>query len=164
MVDETLIASLGIDLNETEDLLRSSYGAAFTDAKPGEYMESFLKEQVEDLVPGKLIKGKVIGFAGDDVVIEVGLKSEGLIPKEEFEGMDIKAGDEVEVLLEDLQGEEGIIQLSKRKADRMLAWQRIVDTKKKAMSSNSGSISMSSPSSTGRWRVQFTATRMVSQP
>jgi small subunit ribosomal protein S1 len=130
MVDETLIASLGIDLNETEDLLRSSYGTAFTDAKPGEYMESFLKEQVEDLVAGKLIKGKVIGFAGDDVVIEVGLKSEGLIPKEEFEGMDIKAGDEVEVLLEDLQGEEGIIQLSKRKADRMLAWQRIVDTQK----------------------------------
>lgn len=130
MVDETLIASLGIDLNETEDLLRSSYGAAFTDAKPGEYMESFLKEQVEDLVAGKLIKGKVIGFAGDDVVIEVGLKSEGLIPKDEFEGMDIKAGDEVEVLLEDLQGEEGIIQLSKRKADRMLAWQRIVDTQK----------------------------------
>jgi len=130
MINETLIASLGFDDSEIDAQLSSSYGKALASAKPGEYMESFLKEQVADLVPGKLIKGKVIGFAGDDVVIEVGLKSEGLIPKEEFEGMDIKAGDEVEVLLEDLQGEEGIIQLSKRRADRMLAWQRIVDTQK----------------------------------
>jgi small subunit ribosomal protein S1 len=130
MINETLIASLGFDDSEIDAQLSSSYGKALASAKAGEYMESFLKEQVADLVPGKLIKGKVIGFAGDDVVIEVGLKSEGLIPKEEFEGMDIKAGDEVEVLLEDLQGEEGIIQLSKRRADRMLAWQRIVDTQK----------------------------------
>ncbi|MCX5691017.1 MAG: S1 RNA-binding domain-containing protein, partial [Planctomycetota bacterium] len=130
MINETLIASLGFDDSEIDAQLSSSYGKALASAKAGEYMESFLKEQVADLVPGKLIKGKVIGFAGDDVVIEVGLKSEGLIPQEEFEGMDIKAGDEVEVLLEDLQGEEGIIQLSKRRADRMLAWQRIVDTQK----------------------------------
>jgi len=130
MVDETLIASLGLDDSETDTLLRSSYGADFANAAPGEYMESFLTGQVADLVPGKLIKGKVIGFAGDDVVIEVGLKSEGLIPKEEFEGQDIKPGDEVEVLLEDLQGEEGLIILSKRRADRMLAWQRIVETQK----------------------------------
>jgi len=130
MIDETLIASLGIDDADIEAQLRSSYGDDFASSKPGEYMESFLKDQVEGLVAGKLIKGKVIGFAGDDVVIEVGLKSEGLIPKEEFEGMDIQAGDEVEVLLEDLQGEEGIIQLSKRKADRMLAWQRIIETQK----------------------------------
>jgi small subunit ribosomal protein S1 len=128
MIDETLIASLGFDDAEIEAQLQNSYGKEFS-AK-GEYMDSFLKEQVEDLVAGKLIKGKVIGFAGDDVVIEVGLKSEGLIPKEEFEGLDIQAGDEVEVLLEDLQGEGGIIQLSKRKADRMLAWQRIIETHK----------------------------------
>ncbi|MBS0198301.1 MAG: S1 RNA-binding domain-containing protein, partial [Planctomycetes bacterium] len=130
MIDESLIASLGLEDAEAEAMVRGAYGKTLAAAKPGEYMESFLKEQVEDLVPGRLIKGKVIGFAGDDVVIEVGLKSEGLIPKEEFEGMDIKAGDEVEVLLEDLQDDEGLIQLSKRKADRMLAWQRIVDTQK----------------------------------
>jgi len=93
-------------------------------------MDSMLGERVEDLVPGKLIKGKIIGMAGDDIVVEVGLKSEGLIPKDEFEGIDIKVGDTVDVLLETLEDDEGRVVLSKRKADRMLSWQRIVDTTK----------------------------------
>jgi small subunit ribosomal protein S1 len=93
-------------------------------------MEPLLKTQGVDLTPGKIIKGKIIGIAGDDVVIEVGLKSEGLIPKEEFEGAEIKIGSEIDVLLEEVENEEGLIQLSKRKADRMMAWQRIVDTTK----------------------------------
>ncbi|MBX3410384.1 MAG: 30S ribosomal protein S1 [Phycisphaeraceae bacterium] len=125
MIDETLIASLGLTDSDADAMLM----AALAGTKPGEHMESFLKEQVTEQVQGKLIKGKVIGFAGDDVVIEVGLKSEGLVPKEEFEGMDIKAGDEVEVLFEGYD-EEGGVALSKRRADRMLAWQRIVDTQK----------------------------------
>jgi ribosomal protein S1 len=58
--------------------LRGGLSRPFTPAR--------LTQQIDDLTPGKLIKGKVIGFAGDDVVVEVGLKSEGLIPKEEFEG------------------------------------------------------------------------------
>jgi len=64
------------------------------------------------------------------VVIEVGLKSEGLIPKEEFDGNEPRIGDEIDVLLENLVDEEGIVQLSKRKADRMLSWQRIVESQK----------------------------------
>jgi small subunit ribosomal protein S1 len=93
-------------------------------------MDSLLGKQVESLQQGKLIKGKVIGFAGDDVVVEVGLKSEGLIPKEEFEGTDVKAGDMVDVLLEEIEGDGGLVQLSKRKADRQISWQRIMDTTK----------------------------------
>ncbi len=130
MIDETLIASLGLTDDEASAMLKEAYGATVGKAESGQYMDSFLKEAIADLIPGKLIKGKVIGYAGDDVVIEVGLKSEGLIPKEEFEGTDIKPGDMVDVLLEGLEGDGGLIQLSKRKADRMLAWQRIVDTTK----------------------------------
>jgi small subunit ribosomal protein S1 len=130
MIDETLIASLGFIEDEANAMLKEAYGPALAKGEAGQYMDSLLKDQIADLVPGKLIKGKVIGFAGDDVVIEVGLKSEGLIPKEEFEGTDVKPGDIVEVLLEGLEGDGGLIQLSKRKADRMLAWQRIVDTTK----------------------------------
>jgi small subunit ribosomal protein S1 len=90
-----------------------------------------LKEQIADLTPGKLIKGKIIGFAGDDVVVEVGLKSEGLIPKEEFDNLaDDQARRRDRRPPRELEGEGGLIQLSKRKADRMLAWQRIVDTTK----------------------------------
>jgi small subunit ribosomal protein S1 len=125
MIDESLIASLGLADKELDALMS---GAALS--KGEGYMDSLLKEQKVELVPGKLIKGKVIGLAGDSVVIEVGLKSEGLIPKEEFEGVEVRVGDEIDVLLEEMENEEGLIGLSKRKADRMLAWQRIVDTTK----------------------------------
>ncbi|HLO41678.1 MAG TPA: S1 RNA-binding domain-containing protein, partial [Phycisphaerales bacterium] len=129
MIDESLIASLGIDDAEAQSLLNAAYGQQLSGGQ-GQYMDSLLGQQIDELIPGKLIKGKIIGFAGDDVVVEVGLKSEGLIPKEEFEGYDLKPGDMVDVLLEDVEGEEGLVQLSKRKADRMLAWQRIMDTTK----------------------------------
>jgi small subunit ribosomal protein S1 len=128
MIDESLIASLGINDSEL-DALMAGGGAA---TKGGRLdMESLLGKQIEDLTPGKLIKGKVIGMAGDDVVVEVGLKSEGLIPKEEFEGgPEPKPGDMIDVLFDGLEGENGLIQLSKRKADRQISWQRIMDTTK----------------------------------
>ena len=129
MIDESLIASLGIADADLDKMMAGALGARAA-GKPGEYMDSLLKEQKVDLTPGKLIKGKVIGFAGDDVVVEVGLKSEGLIPKEEFEGQPVTPGEEIDVLLEGLENDEGLIQLSKRRADRMIAWQRIVDTTK----------------------------------
>ncbi len=128
MIDENLIASLGIADDEALALLGEAFGE---NADAQNQMDTILSDQATDLSPGKLIKGTVIGFAGDDVVVEVGLKSEGLIPREEFSAMtDLKIGDEVDVLLESLEGDDGLIELSKRKADRQIAWQRIVDTTK----------------------------------
>lgn len=130
MIDENLIASLKVADSEAEALFREAYGQKAAVGQSG-YMDSFLSDQIEGLAAGKLIKGKVIGFAGDDVVIEVGLKSEGLVPKAEFENLEsLKIGDTFEVLLENLEGEGGLIELSKRKADRMMAWQKLLDTTK----------------------------------
>lgn len=126
MIDETLIASLGVGDDEAMALLGEVFGST---AGTDESMDTVLIDQANDLRAGKLIKGRVIGFAGDDVVVDVGLKSEGLIPREEFPNLnELRVGDEVDVLLESLEGEDGLIQLSKRKADRQIAWQRIVDT------------------------------------
>ncbi|MDX2017059.1 MAG: 30S ribosomal protein S1 [Planctomycetota bacterium] len=127
MINENLIASLGLDDADMAAMLKA---ANLQDASKDTYMDSLLGKQVESLQQGKLIKGKVIGFAGDDVVVEVGLKSEGLIPKEEFEGTEVKPGDMVDVLLEEIEGDGGLVQLSKRKADRQISWQRIMDTTK----------------------------------
>ncbi|MDQ7013450.1 MAG: 30S ribosomal protein S1 [Planctomycetota bacterium] len=124
MIDETLIASLGVTDSDTDDLLKGM----FDDKSTEEAMDELLGKELGDVSPGKLIKGRIIGMAGDDVVVDVGLKSEGLIPKEEFGDEDIKAGETIDVLLESLDGEGGIVQLSKRRADRMINWQRIVDT------------------------------------
>ncbi len=126
MVDETLIASLGLTDAETDRLLAEALGKSPADA----HMDAFLVDNLADLSPGKIIKGKVIGFAGDDVVLEVGLKSEGLVPREEFGDEEIKPGETVDVLLENIEGDGGLVQLSKRKADRILNWQRIIDSTK----------------------------------
>ena len=126
MIDENLIASLGIGDEDAMAMLGDELG----DAQSRESrMDTLISDDAQDLTAGKLIQGKVIGFAGDDVVVEVGLKSEGLIPREEFSDIpDLKIGDEVNVLLIALENDEGIVELSKRKADRQIAWQRIVDS------------------------------------
>ena len=125
MIDETLIASLGIGDDEAQAMLNEAYPEQLAQGD----MESLIGEQIGGFSPGKLIKGTIVGFVGDDVVVEVGLKSEGLINKQEFGDIsELKIGDKIDVLLEAIEGNDGIVQLSKRKADRMLNWQRIIDT------------------------------------
>ncbi len=74
-----------------------------------------------------VLKGRVLDIINDDVIVDVGYKSEGIIPKWEFENPeDIDIGDEVEVLLEAVEDETGAIVLSKRKADRLRGWERVI--------------------------------------
>jgi small subunit ribosomal protein S1 len=74
-----------------------------------------------------VLKGRVLDIVNDDVIVDVGYKSEGIIPKWEFENPEeIDIGDEVEVLLEAVEDDAGSIVLSKRKADRLRGWERII--------------------------------------
>ncbi|MDH3583479.1 MAG: 30S ribosomal protein S1 [Phycisphaerae bacterium] len=123
MVDHNLIQEL-----QTEDLGADSLMQEAL--KIGEDLESLLSEKAAEFNPGTILQGKVVNFAGDDVVIDVGFKSEGLVNKNEFDNFgQIKSGDEFEVLLEGLDAETGLIRLSKRKADRIRGWERIVAEK-----------------------------------
>jgi small subunit ribosomal protein S1 len=74
---------------------------------------------------GGILKGKVIRLISDDVVVDVGYKSEGRIDINEFATVP-EVGEEVEVLLEALEDETGLIVLSKRKADRIRGWEHII--------------------------------------
>lgn len=75
---------------------------------------------------GEIVKSKVLEIRENMVVLDIGFKSEGTIPLEEFKDMpDLKPGDEVEVLLEHLEDAEGSVVLSKKKADFMRVWERI---------------------------------------
>ncbi|WP_396225123.1 S1 RNA-binding domain-containing protein, partial [Gemmatimonas sp.] len=72
---------------------------------------------------GEIVKAHVLEIRENLVVLDIGFKSEGTIPLEEFKDMpDLKAGDEVEVLLEHLEDQEGSVVLSKKKADFMRVW------------------------------------------
>ena len=126
MVDYNLIEDLKLPDGEVERMLREAYGE---DVAGGE-MDSLISGELATLAPGSILKGRVVGFAGDDVVVDVGLKSEGNIDRSEFEDTDVAVGDEVEVLLESLEDETGGVRVSKRKADRIRGWETILQTRK----------------------------------
>ena len=77
--------------------------------------------------PGTIVKGKVTGKRGNEILVDIGCKSAGAIPANEFENADeVKAGDEFDVLLIDLEGENGMVVVSKRQADEKIRWEAIL--------------------------------------
>ena len=87
------------------------------------YTDSF-----NDLREGELIKGRIVRVQGDYVIIDIGFKSEGAIPKNEFyENEEIKVGKEVEVVLESVEDQDGNLVLSKQRADFLRIWERVVN-------------------------------------
>ncbi len=127
MVNYNLIQEIGVSDSDVEMLIREGLGEQVA----GGNMDGLLKQDIENFQRGAILHGRIVGKAGDDVVIDVGLKSEGLINKGEFDDYDsLQVGDIVEVLLEDLEDETGTVKLSKRKADRIRGWEKILETKK----------------------------------
>ena len=82
-----------------------------------------------DLVEGEVVKGKVLKVTSSEVIVDVGYKSEGMISIEEFIGLNgsinVKPGDEIDVLLEFAEDHEGHVVLSREKAERIKAWDGI---------------------------------------
>lgn len=94
-------------------------------------ISSLYDESIRSFKADSIVKGKVLRIVGGDVIIDVGYKSEGIIPLEQFDRRDeIKDGQIVEVLLEAVEDEAGLIVLSKRKADRIRNWERVIATYK----------------------------------
>jgi small subunit ribosomal protein S1 len=75
---------------------------------------------------GDVVTGKVVEVQSDYVLVDINYKSEGLVPIDEFRVVDgvraVKAGDTVEVLIDRIENENGMVGLSKNKADMMRAW------------------------------------------
>ncbi|MFK8000755.1 MAG: 30S ribosomal protein S1 [Polyangiales bacterium] len=84
---------------------------------------------LDALKEGEIVNGTVIKVAKDVVVVDIGYKSEGIIPIGEFVGASGKAqvsvGDEVDVLVESKENDDGLIMLSKEKADKLKVWDEI---------------------------------------
>ncbi len=90
------------------------------------FEESLKQDEVKE---GDIVRGTVIAVAKDYAIIDIGYKSEGQVSLDEFRGADgsiaVKAGDVVDVLLEDRENEAGMCVLSKEKADRLKVWDEI---------------------------------------
>src|SRR5437764_9761979 len=94
-------------------------------------IEEWIHSEEQDYEANKIVTGKVLEVRGDDVVIDIGYKSEGVMRIDEWkeDGSETpppKAGDTVEVLLETVEGEDGSISLSYRKAKRQKEWNAIL--------------------------------------
>jgi len=122
-------------MESTEEQLDPKAGSA--DASPADdrvelsydEMVSLYDESMRHLAEGEIVTGKVIDITSNDVVVDVGYKSEGLIPVQEFTNFEgelgVAVGDDIEVLLERAEDVEGHVLLSKRKAERLQVWTEI---------------------------------------
>ncbi len=88
--------------------------------------EEMFESSMQELNVGDVVVGTIVQVTGDHVVVDVGYKSEGVIPLAEFkdeEGkINVNVGDEIDVLFERRENESGLISLSKEKADRQKIW------------------------------------------
>ena len=91
-----------------------------------EQMMAMYESTLTSIEEGELIKGKVLRINETNVVLDIGFKSEGSVPIDEFKSQEeINVGDEVEVYLESLEDEDGVVVLSKKKADFLRVWDHI---------------------------------------
>jgi len=125
MVDRNILKDIELDEKELDQ--------ALADALGNQDLEEGLGQTVENTIstfkPGTILKGRVIEVVGDGVIVDVGFKSEGVVPLHEFEDPSaIDPNDEVEVYLEAVEDDTGMVVLSKRRADRIRGWQRIIAT------------------------------------
>ena len=91
-------------------------------------LDELYSSTLENFIEGSIIKGTIINIVDNNVVIDIGYKSEGLIPLNEFKDLDEDPkGSEVEVYLECLEDEDGAIIISKRSAEQQQAWDYVVN-------------------------------------
>jgi small subunit ribosomal protein S1 len=78
------------------------------------------------ITQGEIVKGKIAFIGHNDVVLDIGFKSEGTVPIGEFPNIkDLKIGDEVEVFLESIEDKDGQMVLSRKRADFMRVWEKV---------------------------------------
>jgi small subunit ribosomal protein S1 len=110
--------------NELQDVFRREGGEAD--------IEDWLPPEEQQFEVNKIVKGRVINLVGDAVLVDVGYKSEGIIPVQEWydEGADRvvppQPGDQIDVLLDAVEDESGAIVLSYRKAKRQQEWEKVI--------------------------------------
>ncbi|MBL7074309.1 30S ribosomal protein S1 [candidate division KSB1 bacterium] len=89
-------------------------------------MERLYESTMREIKEGEIVSGKIITINDREVAVDIGFKSEGLIPIEEFDNPEsLSIGDDVEVFLDRIEGEDGELVLSKGKADFIRLWEKV---------------------------------------
>jgi small subunit ribosomal protein S1 len=119
----------------TDETRKNLGGPRMEGEGPEERMEDWFKEgsSTSEFEEGEVVRGRVVHVGTSEVLVDVGYKSEGAIPIEEFHrhGGLPKVGEEIEVYLEAKEDSEGLIVLSKDKADKIKVWDAITQAHEK---------------------------------
>ncbi len=102
---------------------------------PEEYSDSELAEleklyenSFTNIVEGEIVAGTIVGISDDHIVLDVGFKSDGSIPKNEFSSTEeLEIGGKVDIVIESVEDSEGNLVLSKKRADFLKIWERIMN-------------------------------------
>src|ERR1700741_3737122 len=90
-------------------------------------MEEAMKQATMRFAAGEIVKGTIIEVRPKEVLVDIGYKSEGVIPGNEFDDIKtVKVGDEIDVLIEKLENKDGMVVLSKEKAEFKKNWDKIL--------------------------------------
>jgi small subunit ribosomal protein S1 len=92
--------------------------------------EKIYDQTFKDITEGQVISGIVVGLTKTDAVINIGFKSDGLVPLNEFRDVDLKMGDTTDVLVVEKEDRAGQLHLSRRQARMLRSWEQIVDAYK----------------------------------
>jgi small subunit ribosomal protein S1 len=114
------------ELGISPELIFDPYGEEKLDTSKAEF-EAMLAEfsgDFQDFREGEIVMAQVLRVTDTAVILEFGFKSEGSVPLDEFKEPP-QSGEEVEVLLESLEDDEGVVVLSKKKADFLRVWEKI---------------------------------------
>ncbi|MBE6419659.1 MAG: 30S ribosomal protein S1 [Akkermansiaceae bacterium] len=89
-------------------------------------LEALIDSKLPSIRKGDIVNGTILEIRPQVVLVDIGYKSEGVISISEFEDEEIEVGDQIEVLLESLENDEGLVVLSKEKAAHKQNWDKIV--------------------------------------
>ena len=116
-------------VEEFEDLDEMETGG------PSQEMREIYEESLRDILEGDIVKGTILEVRDDVVMVDIGYKSEGLISLREFRGpsgeMTAKVGDVVDVYLEQREDSDGLIVLSREKAEKIKIWEELSEVYEK---------------------------------
>jgi small subunit ribosomal protein S1 len=133
MVNRNLLRQFDLSDNELNQELQNVFHDDATQSSVDDWLKLDDRQVFET---NKIVNGRVVNIVGDDVVVDVGYKSEGIIPVQEWydEGDDRvhppQIGDDVQVLLDAVEDEGGAIVLSYRKAKRQKEWESVIEKHK----------------------------------
>lgn len=103
------------------------FGEGYSKSERSE-MEKLYENTLNEITEKEVITGTVVGINDKDVIINIGFKSDGLVPRTEFRDLpDLKIGDEVDLFIEEQENALGQLVLSRKKAKMVRAWSDIED-------------------------------------